>query len=89
MKLLACNSNKILSQEIAKYLGVELVNADVKKFADNEIFVEIKENVRGEDIFGLKPKFHEVINTHTSGTHHQKKEKDSSPPDFIFYAGSH
>ena len=50
MKLLACNSNKILSQEIANYLGVELVNADVKKFADNEIFVEIKENVRGEDI---------------------------------------
>ena len=54
MKLLACNSNKILSQEIAKYLGVELVNADVKKFADNEIFVEIKENVRGEDIFVIQ-----------------------------------
>ena len=54
MKLLACNSNKILSQEIAKYLGVELVNADVKKFADHEIFVEIKENVRGEDIFVIQ-----------------------------------
>lgn len=54
MKLLACNSNKILSQEIAKYLGVELVNADVKKFTDNEIFVEIKENVRGEDIFVIQ-----------------------------------
>ena len=53
MKLLACNSNKILSQEIAKYLGVELVNADVKKFTDNEIFVEIKENVRGQDVFVL------------------------------------
>ena len=51
MKLLACNSNIALSQEIAKYLGLNLINAEVKKFADHEIFVEIKENVRGEDIF--------------------------------------
>jgi ribose-phosphate pyrophosphokinase len=51
MKLLACNSNPILSEEIANYLGLKLVNAEVKKFADHEIFVEIKENVRGEDIF--------------------------------------
>jgi ribose-phosphate pyrophosphokinase len=51
MKLLACNSNPILSQEIANYLGLKLIDAEVKKFADMEIFVEIKENVRGEDIF--------------------------------------
>jgi len=51
MKLLACNSNPVLSQEIANYLGLKLINAEVKKFADHEIFVEIKENVRGEDIF--------------------------------------
>lgn len=51
MKLLACNSNPILSQEIANHLGLKLINAEVKKFADHEIFVEIKENVRGEDIF--------------------------------------
>lgn len=51
MKLLACNSNLTLAKEIAKYLGMGLVNAEVKKFADNEIFVEVKENVRGEDIF--------------------------------------
>lgn len=51
MKLLACNSNPILSQEISNYLGLKLINAEVKKFADHEIFVEIKENVRGEDIF--------------------------------------
>jgi len=51
MKLLACNSNPNLSQEIANYLGLKLINAEVKKFADHEIFVEIKENVRGEDIF--------------------------------------
>jgi ribose-phosphate pyrophosphokinase len=54
MKLLACNSNISLAREVAKHLGVELINADVKKFADNEIFVEIKENVRGEDIFVLQ-----------------------------------
>jgi ribose-phosphate pyrophosphokinase len=54
MKLLACNSNPILSQEIANYLGLKLIDAEVKKFADKEIFVEIKENVRGEDIFVIQ-----------------------------------
>lgn len=51
MKLLACNSNLTLSKEIAKYLGAPLLDAEIKKFADSEIFVEINENVRGEDIF--------------------------------------
>jgi ribose-phosphate pyrophosphokinase len=54
MKLLACNSNPTLSQEIANYLGLKLINAEVRKFADMEIFVEIKENVRGEDIFVIQ-----------------------------------
>ena len=54
MKILACNSNPTLSREIAKYLGVGLINAEVKKFADHEIFVEVKENVRGEDIFVIQ-----------------------------------
>jgi len=54
MKLLACNSNISLAQEISKHIGLPLLNADVKKFADNEIFVEIKENVRGEDIFVIQ-----------------------------------
>lgn len=54
MKLLACNSNVTLSKEIAKYLGVGLVDAEVKTFADHEIFVEVKENVRGEDIFVIQ-----------------------------------
>lgn len=54
MKLLSCNSNKTLSKEIAKYLGVDLLDAEVKKFADMEVFVDIKENVRGEDIFVLQ-----------------------------------
>jgi ribose-phosphate pyrophosphokinase len=54
MKLLACNSNRILSQEIANYLGLKLIDAEVRKFADHEVFVEIKENVRGEDIFAVQ-----------------------------------
>lgn len=54
MKLLSCNSNRTLSQEIAKHIGIELIDAEVKNFADMEVFVEIKENVRGEDIFVLQ-----------------------------------
>ena len=54
MKLLACNSNLTLSREIAKHLGVQLIDAEVKKFADREVFVDIKENVRGEDIFVIQ-----------------------------------
>jgi ribose-phosphate pyrophosphokinase len=54
MKILACNSNKNLASDIANYLNIKLVEADVKKFIDNEIFVEIKENVRGEDIFVIQ-----------------------------------
>ncbi len=51
MKLLACNSNPALAQNIAQHLGLKLVDAEIKRFADMEVFVEIKENVRGEDIF--------------------------------------
>jgi ribose-phosphate pyrophosphokinase len=51
MKILACNSNRPLAKAMADYLGVPLTNADVKRFADQEVFVEIHENVRGEDVF--------------------------------------
>lgn len=51
MKIIACNSNLPLSEAIAAYLKLPLVKATVKRFADNEIFVEIHENVRGEDVF--------------------------------------
>lgn len=54
MKLLACNSNPTLSQEIANYLSIKLINAEIKKFADHEVFVDIRENVRGEDIFVIQ-----------------------------------
>ena len=51
MKLLAGNSNRPLAEAIAAYLGVDLTRASVHRFADMEIFVEIQENVRGEDVF--------------------------------------
>ena len=51
MKLVSGNSNKPLAESIAQYLGVKLVDATIKKFPDKEIFVEIHENVRGEDVF--------------------------------------
>lgn len=54
MKLLTCNSNKILANKIADHIGIKLLKADVKRFADNEIFVEVQENVRGEDIFVIQ-----------------------------------
>jgi ribose-phosphate pyrophosphokinase len=54
MKLLAGNSNHILSQAVASHLDLPLCRAQVKRFADNEIWVTIDENVRGEDVFVLQ-----------------------------------
>ena len=54
MKLLAGNSNLPLSRAIADYLGTSLTEASVRRFADEEVFVEINENVRGEDVFVLQ-----------------------------------
>ena len=51
MKLLAGNSNAPLARSIADYLELSLTEASVRRFADEEIFVEIHENVRGEDVF--------------------------------------
>jgi ribose-phosphate pyrophosphokinase len=51
MKIVAGNSNQSLAKAIAGYLDLELAQAAVKRFADDEIFVEIQENVRGEDVF--------------------------------------
>ena len=51
MKILSCNSNRPLAEAIAAYLDVPLTSAEVKRFADMEVFVEIAENVRGEDVF--------------------------------------
>lgn len=51
MKILACNSNEPLASAMAEHLGVTLTQAKIKRFADEEVFVEIQENVRGEDMF--------------------------------------
>ena len=51
MKLLTGNSNKLLSQKLSKFLKTRLVNSNIKKFSDGEIYVEINENIRGNNIF--------------------------------------
>jgi len=51
MKLMAGNSNLPLARDIAAYLDLSLTDASVRRFADEEVFVEIHENVRGEDVF--------------------------------------
>ena len=54
MKLFAGNSNRVLAEAVAAYLNIPLGKASVRRFADQEIFVEIQENVRGEDVFILQ-----------------------------------
>jgi ribose-phosphate pyrophosphokinase len=54
IKLVAGNSNRALSEAIGAYLQTPLTKADVRRFADMEIFVEIRENVRGADVFVLQ-----------------------------------
>ena len=51
MKVLACNSNRPLAEAISAYLNIELTKASIRRFSDMEVFVEILENVRGEDVF--------------------------------------
>nr|WP_321986835.1 ribose-phosphate pyrophosphokinase [uncultured Lichenicoccus sp.] len=51
MKIVACNSNRPLAEAVAAALNLPLCRALVRRFADMEIFVEIQENVRGEDVF--------------------------------------
>lgn len=51
MKILACNSNTPLAEAMAAYLHVPLTSAAIRRFPDMEVFAEIHENVRGEDVF--------------------------------------
>ena len=51
MKILTCNSNRPLAEAISAYLSLPLTRASVRRFSDMEVFVEIHENVRGEDAF--------------------------------------
>ncbi|TCT13619.1 ribose-phosphate pyrophosphokinase [Tepidamorphus gemmatus] len=54
MKLVAGNSNRALAEAIAAYLNTPLTKCLVRRFADMEVFVEIQENVRGEDVFVIQ-----------------------------------
>ena len=51
MKIITGTSNIPLAKEVAEYINIPLANAAIKRFADDEVFVEIKENIRGEDVF--------------------------------------
>ncbi|MBH67572.1 MAG: phosphoribosylpyrophosphate synthetase [Rhodospirillaceae bacterium] len=53
-KILACNSNRPLAEAISNYMSLPLTKADVRRFSDMEVFVEIQENVRGEDVFVIQ-----------------------------------
>lgn len=54
MKIIACNSNWPLAEAISAYVNLPLTKASVRRFSDMEVFVEIEENVRGEDVFVIQ-----------------------------------
>ncbi|GAB6855691.1 ribose-phosphate pyrophosphokinase [Asaia astilbis] len=54
MKIVACNSNLPLARAVAQELRLPLCKVSVRRFADAEVFVEIQENVRGEDVFVIQ-----------------------------------
>jgi len=54
MRLIAGNSNRLLAEAISRHLDLIPVKADVRRFSDDEIFVEVHENVRGEDMFVIQ-----------------------------------
>jgi len=55
LKVVTGNAHPEMALEICKHLGQPLTESDVRKFSDGEIFVEIKENVRGADVFVVQP----------------------------------
>lgn len=55
MKIVACNANRPLAEAVAANLNLPLTKALIRRFADMEVFVEIQENVRGEDVFVVQP----------------------------------
>jgi ribose-phosphate pyrophosphokinase len=54
MRLITGNANRPLAEAISSYLGTVPVQADVRRFSDDEVFVEVQENVRGEDMFVIQ-----------------------------------
>jgi ribose-phosphate pyrophosphokinase len=55
LKIFAGNANPALAHEIVQAMGLELARVMVKQFADGEIYLQIQENVRGEDVFVIQP----------------------------------
>src|SRR5574342_1076184 len=55
LKLFSGNANRPLAEEIARHLHMPLGDADVSRFSDGEVYVQINENVRGEDVFVVQP----------------------------------
>ena len=73
MKILSGTSNLKLSKNIAKNLKLKLINTNIKRFADGEIYIEINENIRGNSVFVIQstsnPANDNLIK-HTSSTKH-------------------
>jgi len=55
LKIFSGNAHRVMAEQIAAHLDIPLSAADVRKFSDGEIFVEVKENVRGTDVFVVQP----------------------------------
>ena len=55
LKLFSGNAHRPLAEEIAQHLHVKVGDADVARFSDGEVYVQINENVRGEDVFIIQP----------------------------------
>ena len=73
VKIISGNSNPELAQKIASYLDMSLCKTTIKRFADNEIFVTIDENVRGEDVFVIQ-----------STSHHYRKQDHIQIKHMVF-----
>ena len=54
MKIISCNSNIKLAKDVANYLGIDLTKMNIKQFPDKELFVEIEESIRGDDVFVIQ-----------------------------------
>jgi ribose-phosphate pyrophosphokinase len=55
MKIVACNANRPLAEAVSTVLNLPMTKASIRRFADMEVFVEIQENVRGQDVFVMQP----------------------------------
>jgi ribose-phosphate pyrophosphokinase len=55
IKIVTGNAHPSMARDIAEHLGLSLTESDVRKFSDGEIFVEVKDNVRGADVFVVQP----------------------------------